>query len=175
MDDSAYGRFSVIATWPAVALMFVVFVICIQGFQIETQVLGPDNKIPDIRGWYTPGEIRELYERFGEHRRNVYAASALTLDVVFPLVYGGLFAALIAHIFPGRVARVVVAIPVLAVVADLIENSLLSYYALNFDGKQWPLLIWGATTATALKFVFFVLSLVVLTVGGLRSLAATLE
>ncbi len=173
MDKGVFGRFDVLATWPAVALLFVVFVICMQGFAIETQVLGPQNQIPDVRGWYGPAEIRELYERWGEHRRNVYAGAALTLDVIFPLAYGGLFLAFLVKVWPPRTARILVAIPVLAAIADLVENSLLAYYALNFDGKQWPLLIRVAAMATALKFVFFIMSLLAIAVGGLRSLAAT--
>jgi hypothetical protein len=95
----------------------------------------------------------------------------MTLDVVFPLVYGGLFAALIAHVYRPRLARVLVCVPLLTVASDLVENTLLSYYAWNFDGKQWPLLIWGATTATALKFVLFIVSLLIVGAGGLLSLA----
>jgi hypothetical protein len=172
MNERVYGVFSPIATWPAAALFFVAFVICTFGFQLEMGVLGPENQIPDVRGWYTPAEIRDLYEKLGEHKRNVYAATAMSLDVVFPLAYGGLFAALIAHVYRPRLARVFVCVPVLAVAADLVENSLLSYYAWNYDGKQWPLLIWGATTATALKFVFFVFSMLLTAAGGLIGLAA---
>jgi len=172
MDERVYGRLSVIATWPVVALLFVAFIICMSGFQIEAQVLGYANKIPDARGWYTPTEIRDLYDHLEEHGRNIYATTAMTLDLVFPLVYGGLFAALVAHVYRRPTARLFVAVPVLAVLADLVENSLLSYYAWHFDGKAWPLLIWGATTATALKFVFFILSMVLIAVGGLLSLAA---
>src|ERR1700722_14510479 len=172
MDEKVFGVFSPIATWPAAALFFVAFVICTFGFQIEMSVLGPENKIPDARGWYTPAEIRDLYENLGEHKRNLYAATAMSLDVVFPIAYGGMFMALIGHVYRPRIARVVVLIPVLTVAADLVENSLLSYYAWNFDGKQWPLLIWGATTATALKFVFFLLSMILTAAGGLISLAS---
>jgi hypothetical protein len=171
MNERVYGVLSPIATWPAAALFFVAILICILGFQIEAGVLGPDNKIPDGRFWYTPAEIRDLFERLEEHGRNVYATTAMTLDVVFPLVYGGMFAALIGHVYRPRVARLVVCVPVLTVVADLVENSLLSYYAWNFDGKQWPLLIWGATTATALKSVLFGLSMILTAAGGLISLA----
>jgi hypothetical protein len=172
MDERVYGIFTPIATWPVVALLFVAFVICSFGFQIEAQVLGYDNKIPDARFWYTPAEIRDLYEHMGEHGRNVYAATAMTLDVVFPLAYGGLFAALLAHVYSRHTARVLVSIPALTVLADLVENSLLSYYAWNFDQKQWPLLIWGATTATALKSVLFILSMLCVAAGGLLALSA---
>jgi hypothetical protein len=171
MDERVYGIFSPIATWPVVALLFVAFVICAVGFQIEAQVLGYENKIPDARFWYTPSEIRDLYERLGEHGRNVYATTAMTLDIVFPLAYGGLFAALIARVYGRRAARVLVTIPVLTVAADLVENSLLSYYAWNFDQKQWPLLIWAATTATSVKSVLFVLSMLCVAAGGILALA----
>ncbi len=172
MGERVYGRFSFLATWPVVALLFVAFMICVQGFQIEMRVLGPENQIPDVRGWYTPVQIRDLYEHLGEHGRNVYAACAMTLDVVFPLAYGGLFAALIANVYRKRTARVLAAVPLLAVVMDLTENGLLSYYAWNFDGKSWPLLISVATMTTALKFVFATLSLVLVAAGGLIALAS---
>jgi len=171
MDDRVYGLFTPIASWPVVALLFVAFVICAFGFQIEAQVLGHENKLPDARFWYTPVEIRDLFDRLEERGRKIYAATAMTLDVIFPLAYGGMFMALIGHVYRRRVARVLVCIPVLTVAADLTENSLLAYYAWNFDQKQWPLLIGVATMATAVKWLLFSLSLLVVGGGGFVALA----
>jgi hypothetical protein len=171
MDERVYGVFNPVATWPAAAMFFVAFLICTVGFHVEASVLGPENRIPDARGWYTPPEVRDLFDRLGEHGRTVYAATAMSLDVVFPIAYGGMFAALIGNVYRPRTARLLVGVPVLAMAADLVENCLLSYYAWNFDGKQWPLLIWGAATATALKFVFIVLSMILTAAGGLIAIA----
>src|ERR1700722_4428085 len=44
MDEKVYGLFSPIATWPVVALLFVAFMICITGFQIEMQFPGLENR-----------------------------------------------------------------------------------------------------------------------------------
>ena len=46
MDEPVYGRLSPIATWPAAALFFTVFLICAIGFQIRAEELGPTNKLP---------------------------------------------------------------------------------------------------------------------------------
>ncbi len=172
MGERVYGRLSFVATWPVVALLVIAWVICVQGFLLRQQVLGPENEIPDAQVWYTPAKLRDMMDRLGEHGRRVYAVTTMTLDVIFPLVYGGLFAALIAHVYRPPAARVLAAAPALTVVADLAENTLASYYAWNFDGKAWPLLTWGATTATALKYVLFILSLVVIAVGGVKCLAS---
>jgi hypothetical protein len=169
-DERVYGVFTPIASWPAVALFFIACLICNIGFQLRAGVLD-HQKTPDERGWYNPGEIRELFERFDERGRNVYATTEMTLDLAFPIAYGGMFAALIGHLFTRHTARIFVAVPLLTVAADLTENSLLSYYAWNFDGKQWPLLIGVATIATAIKFVLFGLSALLVTIGGLRALA----
>jgi hypothetical protein len=172
MEERVYGRFSFIATWPVAALLFVAALVCNFGFQIRAEKLGPENKIPDARLWYTPPEIRDLFERMGEGGRNIYALTQVTLDLIFPAAYGGLFAAFIARVYRPATARVLAALPLLAVTADLTENALLAYYAWNFDGKAWPLLISVATMATALKFIFFLLSAVTVAAGGLISLSA---
>jgi hypothetical protein len=172
MGERVYGRLSFVATWPVVALLVVACVICVQGFLLRMKVLGPENEIPDAQVWYTPAKLRDMMDRLGERGRTVYAVTTMTLDVIFPLVYGGLFAALIAHVYRPPAARVFAAVPALAVAADLAENTLASYYAWNFDGAAWPLLARVATTATALKYVLFILSLVVITAGGLKCLAS---
>lgn len=171
MEEPVYGRFSPVATWPAAALFFAVFLICSIGFQLRAEELGPTNKLPEAIPWYSPKYVRDLFENLQEHGRFVYAVTLLTLDLAFPLAYGGLFVALIGHVYTRRVARVLVTIPLLAVAADLTENALLAYYALNFDGKLWPLLVGVATIATALKFVLFGLSMLLLAAGGLIALA----
>jgi hypothetical protein len=172
MEEPVYGRFSIIASWPAAALFFAVFLICWIGFQLRAEELGPANKLPEAKPWYSPVYVRELFEQLQEHGRNVYAVTLVTLDLAFPLAYGGLFVALIGHVYGKRVARILVSIPLLAVMADLTENGLLAYYAWNFDGKLWPLLVGVATIATALKFLFFTLSTLLIAVGGLIALAA---
>jgi hypothetical protein len=172
MGERVYGRLSFVATWPVVALLVVALVICVQGFLLRAKVLGPENEIPDSQVWYTPDKLRDIMERLGEHGRRVYAVTTMTLDVIFPLVYGGLFAGLIAHVYRPPAARVLAAVPALTIAADLAENTLASYYAWNFDGEAWPLLARAATTATALKYVLFILSLVVITVGALKCLAS---
>ena len=58
----------------------------------------------DGRGWYTPEDAADLFDaldRLDASARAVYAATALTIDMVFPASYGLLLAVLLFRLFRG--------------------------------------------------------------------------
>jgi hypothetical protein len=167
MGEGVYGWASFITTWRAVALLSAAAVLCSVGFGVRSKVLGPCYPAPDSSVWYTPAEVREVFTGRGAHGRTLYAITEVTLDLIFPLVYGSLFAALIANVFPPSAARRLVFVPVLAVVADLAENVQLAYCAWTFDGLSDPP-CQGAALATVLKSGLILVSTVLLVVGALR-------
>lgn len=165
MLDAVHNRLTRLATWPAVAVLVVVFIACQQGFTWRQHALGPDMATPDARFGYTPGEIRDLFESWGPERRVLYARTEVTLDVVFPLTYGGLFGALAARLFRRGPWRWAVMVPVVTATADLAENGTLAVLAWQYDGQESPA-VWAAAGFTVLKVVGFVLSLLLLLGGG---------
>jgi hypothetical protein len=163
-----HARVARVATWPAVALLFLAFLACTQAFQWRQKALGHDHELLDVRRWYTPGEAQKLLDDLGPAGRRTYAVTQLTLDVVFPLVYGALVAALTVRLYPPGCAWLLLA-PALAVTADLLENVTTAYLAWTFAGPASGV-AWAAAVFTLTKSAALVASLGVLFVGGVRGL-----
>jgi hypothetical protein len=166
MSDSFHSSLEHLATWPIVALLFIVFIMCAQGFEWRRKILGYDNRALDGRFWYSPDDACNFLRNIGENGRRLYAVTELTLDVLFPLVYGTLFAALIIHVYARESGRFLVLVPLLTVVFDILENIITAYLAWQFDDRTSPVAR-GAAILTATKSGLFILSLTLIVIGSL--------
>jgi hypothetical protein len=166
MRDVIYHQLDGIATLPVFALLVVLFVLCNLGFQWRSKVMreiaGHDVKLFDIRESYTPDEARELLKTIDERGRRIYAITQLTLDLVFPFIYGGLFIITLYRLYgnPGYLLLV----PLIAVVADLLENLMTTYLALSYEGLASPVAR-VASTFTTVKRAGLVISVVLILAG----------
>ncbi len=153
------------ARWPLVAALAAA-ALFIMGALLPAVAPAPSDGraplAPDTRLWYTAGEIVPALEALTPAQRRAAAAGHLTLDVLFPLVYGALFAILLLKVWPEsglwKLALAVVA-------ADLMENlSLAALYTLFPAGAETltPL----AASWTALKWFLFALMLLALAAGA---------
>jgi len=124
----------------------------------------------DGRGWYTPEDAADLFDaldRLDASARAVYAATALTIDMVFPASYGLLLAVLLFWLFRGGAPLYL--LPVAAALADALENITVAVLALSHDGAPSPL-AWLAAVFTAVKWALCVATLAAVCVGGLSRL-----
>lgn len=124
----------------------------------------------DGRGWYTPGEAAALFDaldRLDASARVVYATTALTIDMVFPVSYGLLFAVLLFLLFRGGAPLYLLSLAV--ALADALENITVTVLALSYDGAPSPL-AWLAAVFTLVKTVLFVATLAVTCAGLMRLL-----
>lgn len=160
-------KFQQIATWAVVSLLILVFFFCFQAFNWRTAKLGYENQILDSRFWYTPAEAQSFLMSLGSEGRNLYALTQITLDVIFPITYGALFAALIVHLYSALLAQRLLILPLGAAMADLGENFTTAYLAWSFTGSQSSL-VWLALVFTLIKFALFITSLVLILIGGVR-------
>ena len=167
MVSVLYGLFDRIATWPIMALLFSIFVLCSGGFDWRSKRLGCENRALDARFWYSPEQARMFFNAIGPTGRRIYAMTQVTLDLVFPLTYGTLFALLIVHVYDQSVARTLVWVPVLAAITDLLENITTAFLAWQFNDQASPL-AWVAAVFTAVKSVLFVVGLVLIVLGAVR-------
>jgi hypothetical protein len=165
MYDKLYGFLVETATWPRVFLLAALFLLIVGVFDLRRKALGHENPALDgRRRGYSPEDARKFFEAIGPDGRKLYANTELSLDVAFPLVYGSLFAALLILLYGQVSARYRVLVPLLTVVMDLAENVTLAFLASRFDGKASPLAR-VAAVFTLLKFVLFVLSLLLILFG----------
>ena len=172
MPEAFYNFLERFATWQVVALLFILFILCAQGFELRRKAFGYENTALDARRWYSPDEARDFLGAIGERGRRIYIATELTLDILFPLVYGALFAALIIHVYARQTARSLVLVPLLTALADVLENITAAYLAWQFDGQASPIAR-VATVFTAVKSGLFVLSLGLILLGALAAIWRT--
>ncbi len=155
-----WGRAPVIAALAAAALFIMLVLFPAAAPQPSG---GNAPLVLDTHLWYTAADIAPALEALTPAQRRSVAVGHLTLDVLFPLVYGTLFAILLLKTWPEsglwKLALAVVA-------ADLMENlSLAALYLLFPAGLEAlaPL----AASWTALKWSLFTLMLLALAAGAL--------
>lgn len=167
MRDVMHQQLDHVATWPAFALLFILFVLCSLGFEWRKKVIkraagGKDVIVFDGRYSYTPDEARDLLEMIGERGRRIYAITQVTLDLVFPFVYGGLLVIMLFRLYgdPGYLLLV----PLITVAADLLENLTTTYLALSYGGESSPVTR-AASIFTTLKWSALHVSLLLVLAG----------
>jgi len=153
-----------LATWPAFAAALVAAAACWGAFRWRRSKLGAQHTLLDSRFWYKPKEVQELFDTLGEPGRKLYAVTQVTVDLVFPLAYGLLFAMAIVRLYGTPAASWLLFLPLLTVVFDLAENVLTAYLAWPPRHKG-PAIVRLAATCTATKFTFFALSSVATVIG----------
>src|SRR5215208_3120323 len=96
------GLLSRYANIPAIGGLVAVGVLLYLVFRWRAAYLselsGIAQPILDGRLWYSPDTVAEVAKGLGPQGRTLYAISELTLDVLFPLVYGTAFALLILSV-----------------------------------------------------------------------------
>jgi hypothetical protein len=158
-----------LATWPAVALVFIAYVICSQGFNWRATVLGPQIHLLDTRIVYSPVDAQKLFELLGDQGRRLYAITELSLDLVFPLIYGSLFIVFLFRLYDGDPGRFLIRLPLLTMAADWLENGTAAYLALSFDGRP-SALAWAGSVFTAVKWATFLACFFIVLIGGLQGI-----
>ena len=163
MLTQLYEFFEPKGTWLIVGFLLVACGVLNYGFSQRTETLGCENELLDGRGWYSAATAHELLGSLGEKGRSYYWKSELTLDLVFPLVYGSLFCILLARLYgPDRPWALL--IPVLAVVADVLENGTIAYLAWSWSSDRSPL-GWLAGALTLTKTGLLLVTLLILIAG----------
>ncbi len=150
----------------AVAALFGVLG-CMAGL-IWRQVRLAGLDLLDSRGWYTPEEAVALFaalDRLDSSARVVYATTALTIDMVFPVSYGVLFAVMLFRLFQGGAPLYL--LPLGLALADVLENVTIAALALSYDGAPSPL-AWPAAAFTLVKTVLVVATFATICAGGMR-------
>ncbi len=138
------------------------------GFELRSRALGSDLPTPDSRRQgYSVLDIEELWSAWGESGRGLYVITQLTMDMIFPLVYGALLVGLVFKFFAGRWRSALLMLPLLCVVGDWTENLLASSI---FSGQDLSTqLVPACSWATQGKWLLLLLSLVAVGVGAVRA------
>jgi hypothetical protein len=113
---------------------------------------------------YSADEAKALFDVLGSDGRTFYALSELSLDVLFPLVYGAWLVIAMWLVWRPPWCFIFTGIIAIACVADLAENGLIAYIALTYSNESQSMM-YAANLATLTKWRFLVLAVVVLVLG----------
>ena len=85
------STFYKISTWKIVLLTLIIFVaftaLVLPGQSAEADKFGEDVGSVDTSMYYTPDNLFEIAEAYGEAGRTAYIRARWTFDVLWPLVY----------------------------------------------------------------------------------------
>lgn len=157
------------ATWPVTSLLFIGFVLCTLGFTARSERFAGKPPALDVRYWYAPLDVKDLFDKLGEADLNYYAVTEVTLDLAFPFIYGGLLLIMIYRLFEPKVAQLLLLVPLVGMIADLVENASVALMAWTYTGPA-PGFASVASVFTLTKNVLIRLAMVIVLVGGIRAI-----
>lgn len=136
MCDSLYESVNRITSWWMIALLVVANIACIAGFSWRERSFDIQKSPDAYQRGYTSKQVHDFLQNIGSNGRSLYVKTQLTLDVVYPVVYGLLFAMLLVVFFCWETTRCVVLLPVATVVFDLLENFSTVFLAKTFTEEH---------------------------------------
>lgn len=170
-----YESLSPSANWLTIALLSVIALACVGLFSARMDALRRNTdigreKLLDGRVWYDKADAAWLLDKLGAWGRRLYAVTAVTLDLFFPVAYGLLLGLLLVRLWPAGQAWLLI-LPLVTVIADLLENVTIATMIWTYREGEEPALANQAAAFTLTKWVFLVLSLLAVLVGLARALA----
>jgi hypothetical protein len=124
---------------------------------------------PDTSFFYSPAELYQIAESYGEEGREAYIRARFTFDLVWPLVYTLFLVTAISWVFgkafaPDSRWQRANLLPLVAALFDYLENLSTSLVMLRYPA-QTPVVDLLAPLFTATKWGFLGLSFILLIVG----------
>ena len=153
-----------------IILLWIFFQFAFNGlFSVSTKHISEisgGKQIPDLLFYYTPGELRQTFEAFGNEGLSEYTGLQI-VDMFYPPVYGLLLASLLFLGFgTGKNSRVVL-LPLFAVLFDYLENFSLRYLAIGFPDFNRGI-AHAAAIFTAWKWIFVYSSIIFILIAFFR-------
>ncbi len=161
------------ANWPVVLAALVGAVGCAAGLSWRRSRL--QGMELDTEGWYTPEEAAALLDALDALEGDatvLYAVTALTIDMLFPVCYGLLLAVVLFRLFP-RGAPLYL-LPLATAASDVLENATVAALALSHDGTPSSL-AWLAAVFTLAKWLLTAATLAAVVVGAALRLWAAMR
>ena len=78
---------------------------------------------------------------YGKDARSYYAKVEMTADVVYPLIYAFLFGIILALIYKEKFRTPIIALPFIAMIFDLIENTAIVILLKTFPDQSLTMAI----------------------------------
>lgn len=126
---------------------------------------------PDTSFWYTADRLYRLAEAYGADGRAAYVRARVTFDVVWPLVYAAMLVLVLGWLLRRSTAplarwRLLVLLPIAAMVADFAENACTAIVMARYP-EATDLLAALAPVFTLAKWVLLIAAFLAVPVLGL--------
>lgn len=162
--------------WTAAAatVLMVLFMVIVlpQEADRSSQITG-SSRSPDTSLFYTPSELYDIAEEYGEEGRAYYIRSRFSFDIIWPAVYLLFLVSMLSQVYRTlqmpRAWKLLNMLPAAAVLLDFLENTTVSLVMFQYPQQMIPAAA-AAGVFTFLKWVFIALSFTALAAGGLLQL-----
>lgn len=151
-------------------VIFLLFTaLVLPGQSAQAEMVSGEVGSPDMSFFYSPQELYEMAEAYGEQGRADYIRARFTFDLIWPLVYGLFLCSAISWVFargfsPDSRWRWANLTPILGMLFDYLENISTSLVMWRYPDAT-PLIAWLAPLFTAVKWAFVSGSFVLLLLG----------
>ena len=137
-----------------------------------------DAGVPDLSFIYQPEDLFRMADSYGEEGRREYVNSRLTFDLIFPIAYTYFNVTTLGFVLNqgmlgGRKMKILLLLPIMAMIFDLLENTFSSLVMLTHPER----ILWisqSGVYATMMKWIFvglaFGLALISLVLTVLRAI-----
>ncbi len=137
--------------------------------KLQREQSGNSTPPLDLEFAFSPQKAYESVESYGETGRKLYAISALTIDIAYPIIYSTFFAFLIlyllnkAYLYNTKLKKIAL-LPFGAAIADFFENSGIATMLLAYPARSDTVALftslantlkWALVTATILTILTF--------------------
>lgn len=151
-------------------IVFIFFLLLILPRQTaDAKAYGGNVGTPDLSFYYSPAELYEMAETYGEEGRQAYIRARFTFDLIWPLVYGAFLVSTISRLFLRSLPtysgmRPLNLLPILGMFFDYLENISTSWVMWRYP-DQTPILDSIAPVFTLLKWLLIALAFLALVIG----------
>jgi hypothetical protein len=168
--NQLYLQIQAISTAPWILSLIVLFSILCGLFSLRSKKLNTETPILESRWTYTAKEVFDFLGSMKPGGIALYQWTQVTLDGIFPLVYGILSATFIVLLYGKGVALLFILLPILTTLVDVGEN--LSTFILVSQFRKSTNIGLSSTTQiaqffTRAKFILLSCTLFIIFLGGI--------
>lgn len=148
-----------------VVLFFILNSVVLASFETHIKAYSNGVGVMDLLQWYSPAVALEHLTAYTEPGRNLYLIAEWTADLIYPLVYGFMFAGILYKLGAQSWSN----IPVYAILMDYTENVFITIMLTSFP-KFSPTVAQVGSIFTSTKWLFFATTILMVVGFGVRAL-----
>lgn len=164
MKDKLFAFFSKKLVPIISTILFILFMILVLPYinRLMQDNLGQLSS-PDTMLFYSAETFYSLLLAYGEAGRSLYILLRWTFDLIYPLIYGLFFLSVLTQLMlhNHKINKTILWIPLLAVVFDLLENTIATILMVNFP-VRYNALVYILQIASALKWLMLLITIILI-------------